>query len=195
LALNQSVAKLLLRDLNLKYPSINQTNDYVLLYDGDGILSLGFDASVYENSAGRIRFKVTASTVRDNGVIVKLLKTNPVNPLRNVRVVLARDEYNFDKDLLTENFVNFISQFSTIRFMDLSHTNGSPVKEWNDSTRADQDSQASANGISPDLLTKLITRTGRNAWVNVPHLASDDYVQKLASYLKTNIPTKRTIFV
>ena len=193
--MNQSVAKLLLRDLNLKYPSINQTNDYVLLYDGDGILSLGFDASVYENSAGRIRFKVTASTVRDNGVIVKLLKTNPVNPLRNVRVVLARDEYNFDKDLLTENFVNFISQFSTIRFMDLSHTNGSPVKEWNDSTRADQDSQASANGISPDLLTKLITRTGRNAWVNVPHLASDDYVQKLASYLKTNIPTKRTIFV
>jgi hypothetical protein len=128
LALNQSVAKLLLRDLNLKYPSINQTNDYVLLYDGDGILSLGFDASVYENSAGRIRFKVTASTVRDNGVIVKLLKTNPANPLRNVRVVLARDEYNFDKDLLTENFVNFISQFSTIRFMDLSHTNGSPVK-------------------------------------------------------------------
>jgi hypothetical protein len=89
--LNQSVAKLLLRDLNLKYPSINQTNDYVLLYDGDGILSLGFDASVYENSAGRIRFKVTPSTVRDNGVIVKLLKTNPANPLRNVRVVLARD--------------------------------------------------------------------------------------------------------
>jgi hypothetical protein len=79
--------------------------------------------------------------------------------------------------------------------MDLSHTNGSPVKEWNDSTRADQDSQASSNGISPDLLTKLITRTGRNAWVNVPHLASDDYVQKLASHLKANIPTKRTIFV
>lgn len=195
MALNQSVAKLLLRDLNLKYPSINQTNDYVLLYDGDGILSLGFDASVYENSAGRIRFRVTPSTVRDNGVIVKLLKTNPANPLRNVRVVLARDEYNFDKDLLTENFVNFISQFSTIRFMDLSHTNGSPVKEWNDSTRADQDSQASANGISPDLLTKIITRTGRNAWINVPHLASDDYVQKLASHLKANIPTKRTIFV
>ena len=66
--------------------------------------------------------------MRDNGVIVKLLKTNPSNPVRNIRVVLAKDEYNFEKDLLTPNFMTFISEFSTIRFMDLLRTNGNPVK-------------------------------------------------------------------
>ena len=192
---NQSVAKLLLRDINLHYPSINQTNDYVLLYDGDGVMQLGFDAASYEYSAGRIRFRVTPSTVRDNGVYVRLIQTNPANPVKNIRVVLSRDEYNFEKDLLSGNFMTFMGQFSTIRFMDLLGTNGSPVQEWNQTTRADQDTQAMPSGISIELLAKIIRRTGRNAWINIPHLASNDYVTKLAQYLKANISSNRLIYI
>ncbi len=44
--------------------------------------------------------------------------------------------------------MTFINQFSTIRFMDLLHTNGNPVKEWNETTRPDQDTQAKPSGIS-----------------------------------------------
>lgn len=128
LAANQSVAKLLLRDLSLRYPSISETNEYVLLYDGDGVIKLGFDATATQISAGRIKFTVVPSTVRDNGVYVRLLKTSPTNPVRNIRVVLARDEYTYSQDILTPNFLTFINQFSTIRFMDLLGTNGSPVK-------------------------------------------------------------------
>jgi hypothetical protein len=42
---NMSVTKLLLRDIQLHYPSINTTNQYVLLYDGDGIIRLAMDAT------------------------------------------------------------------------------------------------------------------------------------------------------
>jgi hypothetical protein len=41
-----SLGKLLLRDIQGKYPNITQTNKYVLLYDGDGIIELGFDAAI-----------------------------------------------------------------------------------------------------------------------------------------------------
>jgi hypothetical protein len=44
---NQTVAKLLLRDIKLRYPQINTTNQYVLLYDGDGIIQVGMDATPY----------------------------------------------------------------------------------------------------------------------------------------------------
>lgn len=91
--------------------------------------------------------------------------------------------------------MTFISQFSTIRFMDLMHTNFNPVQEWNQTTRYDMDTQAQPNGISIQLLAEIVRRTGRNAWVNVPHQASDDYVQKFAAYLKDNIPSNRTIYV
>ena len=79
----------------MRYPQINKTNDYVLLYDGEGIINIGMDAKPYELSAGRIRFTVTPTVVRDNGVYLNLIATNPANPVRNIRVVLAQDEYNF----------------------------------------------------------------------------------------------------
>lgn len=91
--------------------------------------------------------------------------------------------------------MTYIKQFSTIRFMDLLHTNGNPVSEWNETTPSDFHTQATEKGISYDLVSKLIRRTGRNAWINVPHKASDDFVTKLANYLKDNIPTKRIIYV
>lgn len=98
---NMSIGKLLLRDIQGKYPNISQTNKYVLIYDGNGLLDLGFDAKMTELSAGRIKFTVTPSTIRDNGVFVKIIETNPLNPVRNIRVILEGDEYNYSKDFLT----------------------------------------------------------------------------------------------
>lgn len=45
------------------------------------------------------------------------------------------------------------------------------------------------------LLAKIIQRSGRNAWINIPHLASDDYINKFATFLKANIPLNRIIYV
>ena len=91
LGVNQSVVKLLLRDLKLHYPSINTTNQYVLLYSGDGVITLGFDATTTSVAPGRITFTVTPSTVLNNGILVTLLSTNPSNPINNIRVILASD--------------------------------------------------------------------------------------------------------
>ena len=79
--------------------------------------------------------------------------------------------------------------------MDLLGTNGSPVSEWNQTTLANQDTQAVASGISIDLLCKIVNRSGRNAWINIPHLASDNYVSTLASYLQANISSSATIYI
>lgn len=91
--------------------------------------------------------------------------------------------------------MKFISQFSTIRFMDLLGTNGSPVSEWNQTTLPNQDTQAASSGISIDLLCKIVNRSGRNAWISIPHLASDDYVSNLATYLQSHISSSATIYV
>lgn len=42
---NMTINKLLLRDIHKNYPNITKTNKYVLLYDGDGIIQLSFDAT------------------------------------------------------------------------------------------------------------------------------------------------------
>jgi hypothetical protein len=190
---SQKVGKLLLRDLKLQYPK-SATNRYLLLFEGEGLIALGMDAKILNYRPGRILFHVTPSTVLDNGVYVQILKVNPSNPIKNIRVVLETDEYLLDR-VITDSFVKFLEQFSTIRFMDLMHTNGNPMKEWNESTSMDSDTQASPNGISPQLVSDLINRGGRNGWINVPHLASDDYVTKFATFLRDNVAPTRLIYV
>jgi len=88
-----------------------------------------------------------------------------------------------------------MNQFSTIRYMDLLGTNGSPVTEWNQTTQPNQDTQALASGISIELIAKITKRTGRNIWFNIPHLASNDYVTKLANYFYANVSSNRKIYI
>lgn len=42
---------------------------------------------------------------------------------------------------------------------------------------------------------KLVNKLNVNPWINVPHMATDDYVQNLAAFLKENIDPKLVIHV
>jgi hypothetical protein len=49
------------------------------------------DATIIDRSSHRIRFNVTPSTVLDNGIYVQLYKTNPINPVKNIRVIFSKE--------------------------------------------------------------------------------------------------------
>lgn len=190
---SQKVAKLVLRDLKLKYPK-SDTNRYLLLFEGEGLIDIGFDATILNYRPGRILFKVVPTTVRDNGVYVQLLKTNPSNPIHNIRIILESDEY-LVQEVITDSFREFIKQFSTIRLMDLSSTNANPNINWSDNVSPVQDTQAGEKGVCPDLLVDLLKRTGRNGWINIPHLATDDYVTQYATLLFNKLSPHQLIYV
>lgn len=134
------------------------------------------------------------TTVRDNGIYVQLLKTNPANPVRNIRVILESDEHLL-QEVITDSFREFIKEFSTIRFMDLSSTNGNPLVNWNETNSLLVDTQANGKGLSPGLVVELIKRTGRNAWINIPHKATDDFVTQYATLLFNGVPENQLIYV
>ena len=189
---HQIVSKLVLRDIQLKYP---KELDFILLYDGEGVINIGFDAKITNRRAGRIELTAIPSTVRDNGVFVSILKTNPKNPIRNIRLVNKKDEFNYEKDLLNDSFKEFLKPFSSIRFMDLLHTNGNTIVTPEDETLPDQDTQARPNGINSDILIKIVKYSGKSPWMCIPHKANDDYVKKIATKLKERLPKHLTIYV
>ena len=79
---------------------------------------------------------------------------------------------------------------SVIRYMDWMSTNRSPVVEWRDRNRTFY--QTTAAGVRYEHITMLSNAVGADAWVNIPHMASDDYVRNLARFLKANLkPTLR----
>jgi hypothetical protein len=86
-----------------------------------------------------------------------------------------------------------------IRFMDWGATNASPQQDWGDRRLP---SHAFMNGIlnprapapgadgnretgaAYELMVALCNATGRNLWINVPHLATDDHITRLARLIR-----------
>lgn len=90
-----------------------------------------------------------------------------------------------------------------IRFMDWGATNASPQLDWADRRKPGHIFQAGIinhrspttpdDGLSPgdretgvafEHMIALCNATGRNMWINVPHLASDDFITKLAQVIR-----------
>ncbi|HSA20862.1 MAG TPA: hypothetical protein P5076_05385 [Myxococcota bacterium] len=85
------------------------------------------------------------------------------------------------------------------RFMDWLETNASPQQDWADrrlpdhlfqngvlNPRAPADGYPGnrGTGAAYEHLVALCNQTGLDLWLNVPHLATDDYVRKLAQLLR-----------
>lgn len=86
-----------------------------------------------------------------------------------------------------------------IRFMDWGATNASPVQDWDDRRLPTHafgvgvlNTRAPAAGFGGDRLTgvpyehmvALANATQKDLWINVPHLATDDFVTKLAQLIR-----------
>jgi len=79
-----TVGTLMSRDVVTHYDK----GTYVILYDGDGILSFGmYDVVAVRYGIGRVEVDVVPSTNMNNGLLVMIDRTNPDNYIRNIRVI------------------------------------------------------------------------------------------------------------
>lgn len=63
------------------------------------------------------------------GVMLKILTTNPNNPIHNIRILLPGYEERYKFFPFNEIFLEPLRRYSEIRFMDFLHTNGHTVGE------------------------------------------------------------------
>ena len=89
--------------------------------------------------------------------------------------------------------------WGVLRFMDWTRTNGSPMQDWadrrlpshvfqtgvlNPRPPADGASGNRATGVAYEHLIALCNATGLDLWINVPHLATDEFIEKLARLIR-----------
>ena len=104
---------------------------YVVLYDGQGTLSYGFDAQLVSHAPGRDVIRVAPSAA---GIEVTITATDPGHTgdyIRNIRVLQATYEKAFAAGAtFNPAFLNLIEKFRVLRFMDWFHTNGSTLSSF-----------------------------------------------------------------
>ena len=187
---------------------------YVCLYDGDGVLNFNFDSSnIISREAGRIvlqsnvlffsqilkifilYFSVTHSTDFNNGIFYQILRTNPSNPIRNVRFVEEAYENTLEYFPFHPLFLSILKKYQTIRFMTWSNIEYDDIVDWSNRTLDSFYTFTLNTGVSLEKQVLLINELGANGWFNVPHKATNDYIRNWAIYLRDHLRPDVKIYI
>ena len=162
------------------YPS----GQYVLLYDGKGTINFLFNsASVVSQTPGRMLLNIVPQAT---GIFMRILATNPDNPIRNIRLIMPGFENTYQSQPFHPLFLKRIANFKAIRFMDWMKTNNSKISNWSErptpkiATFADK-------GVPLEYMLALANTLHADPWFNIPHLATDDYVRQFATMVRDRL--------
>ncbi len=187
------VGTLMFRDVG-RYPG----GQYIVIYDGEGIIEYKGDATKdeTESTPGRDVINVTPSK---SGIHLIITSTDPNktgNYIRNIRVVEAKYEKNYESEIFNPDFIAKIKKFQAIRFMDWMGTNDSTQKKWKNRPTLATASYASKGGGSPvEIMVELVNRLQVDPWFTLPHMVTDEYITKFAEIVKDSLDPNLTIYL
>jgi hypothetical protein len=170
---------------------------YVVLYDGQGTLTYAFDASLVSQSSGRDVINVAAPSAA--GIDLRITATDPNhtgNYIRNIRVVKAENEAALNAgQVFNPTFLNLIQKFRVLRFMDWFATNGSTLSSWSNRPLPSNAFWGTASGVPVEVAVQLANATSADAWLNVPHMADNNYITQMAALVHTSLGTTQKAYV
>jgi hypothetical protein len=164
-------------------------SDYVLLYEGEGTLDFNLSApQIIEKSPGRVVVKLKAGRL---GLIER--QTNPNNYIKNIRLIPLASEQTYNTNKFRSSYLNRWGVFPVWRFMDQLQTNNSKIVNWSDAKKST--GFGAGNTQSLEDIIAFANQANVSPWLNIPHLASDDYIQQMASYVKANLNPKLKVYI
>ncbi|MCA9047230.1 MAG: hypothetical protein KDA89_00780 [Planctomycetaceae bacterium] len=164
---------------------------FTVLWDGAGRIELS-KGDVRKSADGMMQVQIDSS---GGGFFLRVLETNPQNPIRNIRVLMP----GFTDEQVRRNpwhpaFLKRWQGMACLRFMDLQATNNSEQQQWSDRPRMD-DSTWTRHGLPVEMLCDLANRLESDAWFCLPHRADDDYVRQFAQLVKQRLHPDRRVWV
>ena len=169
---------------------------YIVLYEGEGEIEYDLDATKNEalSSPGRDVIEVNPS---EEGIFLGITETDPDGTgdyIRDIKVVHEDSEKSAGTKTFNPEFSNKIQPFNTLRFMNWMETNNSQQQEWQDRPKP-EDARYSEIGVPVEIMVELANETNTNPWFNMPHLATDEYIENFAQYVKDNLESDLEVYV
>lgn len=200
--------------------------EYIVLYDGHGRLRYGHDVERVALQQGRelIRFNPAQDGNPDEiDASLVITQSHPADPLRNIRILppggicqhnpylrvaaesdcaaetryLSFERY-YSSILFNPDYLNFIKDFSVIRFMAMSGITRNPERYWHERPNMQEATWGGGygeRGAPLEIQVELANRIQADAWFNLPHAADDEYVQNFATYVRDHLSPDLTAYV
>ncbi len=191
LAPDRAAATIMMIEKDGNYPG----GIYSVFYEGEGTLEFSWDAEVIHSEAGFMQLDV----LPDFGIMMRIIATNPENPIRNVRVIPPGYEHDYLDQPFTPHFLELMEPYSVIRFMDWGSINNHIISDWDDRTTPDfytwQGNGIDKDGVPYEVMIQLANTLQVDPWINVPHLADDNYVTELSHLILDQLDPGLTLYI
>jgi hypothetical protein len=197
LAPNTKAGRMMVRDLQRHGVS----GVYIILWDGDGVITCSMQdvVRVSRPRPGRIDVLVQLSTSFNNGLFIVIERTNPLNPVRNIRVLTpgfggGGGWGGFRGTPFHPAFIETLRRYRVLRFMDWQETNGVGAGTWQQRPKR-TDTSYTTHGVPLEDMLLLANTVGADAWFCIPHLANDDYVRNFAIMVRDGLRPDRKAYI
>lgn len=166
-----------------------RAGSYVLTYDGSGDIRLNGVRNEVK-TPGRITFELSG-----NGPLsLDIWSVVATNYIRNIVIVKAEYENLVDAGaVFNPAYLDRVKDLRQVRFMDWMETNNSKLQNWSD-RRLPTDVTWSEE-VPVEIQVRLANEIGADAWFNIPFNATDDFVQKFATYVHDNLDPSLKAYV
>ncbi|MCA9530109.1 MAG: hypothetical protein KC543_08230 [Myxococcales bacterium] len=187
---------------------------YVVLYDGDGTIEYdgGGVARLVPGAStpGRQVIELDPKAEDTQGIAMMLVRTNPKDPVRNIRVLMpggrcASDdtrwcdtahpcsgaeacvpfESSYAERRFNPDFLAALHGFSILRFMDWANANDSKLARWDDRTTVDD--ARWTRDVPFEVMIDLANTLHADAWFTMPHRADDDFLRHAAELIHARL--------
>ena len=115
--------------------------------------------------------------------------------MKNIHVIQpGYDPANYP--VYTTQYINFLKAMgpNVLRFMDFTQTNNSTIANWSDRSLPNTPTFAT-KGVAWEDVVLLANTLNTGIWINVPAMATDDYVTQLASLIQSTLNPQLPIYV
>ena len=173
---------------------------YVVLYDGEGKLSYGFDASQVSSLPGRDTIDIARTS--GGGIDLRITATDPKhtgNYIRNIRVVKAEEERLLsDGQIFRPGFLSLLQHFRVLRavqWLNVDEEAGGRLTDWSSRPKETDAGWGSKKGVPVEVIVQLCNATGADCWLNIPHQASDEYISRMAILAHSKVGRGQNVYI
>lgn len=168
---------------------------YQLRYQGTGDVQikiadqrLGYSTRVIPGSLRKEGLETVMEVeipITSTPIIVQLNSTSSTDPARRIRL-LAPGYHGATQQTYTNEFLDRIRPFGVVRTMNYTRTNDAIATDWatrrlpTDSTQTTDVLETDDGGIAWELVVDMANESAVTPWINIPHRATDNYIEELA---------------
>ncbi|MDP9000176.1 MAG: hypothetical protein M3O46_08710 [Myxococcota bacterium] len=170
------------------------TGMYNISYQGSGAVAvsgIGKLGSPWQplNGEQRSTVQITAAPGAFGNFLTLTVTNGAGQSVHGIHIYYPGFDYDSPATFLPQ-FLSLLGPFRAMRFMDWESTNASTLTNWVDRPASAHFGQ-STFGEPYEHIAELVNETGKDCWITIPELATNDFITRFAQFMATSLDFSR----